>query len=61
MMIGYCDADYAIRKYNRKSITGYVLTLRGGEISSSKNQVRAALSTTGAAYFVSSAAVQEAL
>ena len=59
---GYCDADWASDKDERKSTSGYAFTLGGGAISwCSKKQSCIALSTMEAEYVACSAAVQEAV
>jgi hypothetical protein len=47
----FCDADWASDATDRKSISGFVLTMAGGAISwSSKKQATVALSTAEAEY-----------
>jgi hypothetical protein len=59
---GYCDADYAGDKSQRKSVSGNVFFFAGGVVShSSKRQTTVALSTTEAEYYALAKAVAESL
>jgi len=59
---GYCDADYAGDKAERKSVSGNTFFFAGGVIShSSKRQTTVALSTTEAEYYALAKAVTESL
>jgi hypothetical protein len=59
---GYCDADWASDRDERKSTTGYAFLLSAGTISwCSKKQSCIALSTMESEYVACSAAVQEAV
>ena len=47
----FCDADWASDSTDRKSVSGYVITIAGGAVSwSSKKQPTVALSTAEAEY-----------
>src|SRR6202166_5081447 len=47
----FCDADWASDTTDRKSISGYMITMAGGAVSwSSKKQTSVALSTAEAEY-----------
>ena len=59
---GYIDSDYARALDKRKSLTGYVFTIRGCAISwKATIQSIIALSTTEAKYIVVTEACKEAL
>ena len=61
-LVGYCDADWAADKNDRKSITGYVFLLGGTVVTwKSKKQQTVALSSTEAEYMALSDAVKEVL
>jgi hypothetical protein len=61
-LLGYCDADWAADRDERKSITGYAFMLCGGAISwQSKKQTTVALSTVEAEYMAVATAAKEAL
>jgi len=61
-LVGYCDADWAQSKMDRRSITGYVFLLCGGAISwQSKKQKTVALSTVEAEYMAVTHASKEAI
>jgi hypothetical protein len=61
-LLGYCDADFAADRTDRKSVSGYAFTLGNGAISwSSKKQTTVALSTIQAEYVSLAAATQEAV
>lgn len=62
MLQGYTDADWQGDLDDRKSTSGYLLTLAGGAISwSSKKQDSVALSSMEAEYIAASEAVKEAV
>jgi hypothetical protein len=59
---GYCDADWANSRDDRRSVTGYVFTLGTGVISwKSQRQKTVALSSTQAEYMAASSATRELL
>ena len=61
-LLGYCDADWAADRDDRKSTTAYVFMLCGGPISwQSKKQTTVALSTVEAEYMAVTSAAKEAL
>jgi hypothetical protein len=61
-LIGYCDADWAGDKFDRKSTSGYIFFLSGGPISwNSKKQATVALSSTEAEYISITQATKEAI
>ena len=61
-IFGYCDADWAGDRNDRKSTSGYVFNLAGGPISwRSKKQTCIALSTAEAEYVALAYAAQEAV
>ena len=49
---GYSDADFAVDKDNRKSMTGYVFTLAGGAISWRSSKQAIVASSTMYAKFI---------
>jgi len=58
----FCDADWASDASNRKSISGYVITMAGGAISwSSKKQTSVALSTAEAEYIAATHVAKQVL
>ena len=62
VVVGFCDADFAGDRDQRRSTTGYVFLAAGGAISwSSQRQKTVALSTAEAEYQAASAAAREAL
>ena len=57
---GYVDSNFATNKDNRKSVTGYVLTIGGCLVSySSKSQATVTLSSTEAEYVAASTCATE--
>ncbi|MGH9652091.1 MAG: reverse transcriptase domain-containing protein [Bryobacteraceae bacterium] len=59
---GYCDADWAEDRRDRRSVSGYVFKLVGGAISwKSQKQRTVALSSTEAEYMATTQAVKEAM
>ncbi|KFD64614.1 hypothetical protein M514_23216 [Trichuris suis] len=59
-LTAYCDADWANDKDDRRSTTGFVVSLSGTAVSwSSKKQRTVALSTAEAEYMALSHAMQE--
>ena len=61
-LTAFCDSDWAANVDDRRSVTGYVMTLCGGAISwKSKKQSTVALSTVEAEYMAASAAAQEVI
>lgn len=61
-IIGYCDADWAGDRNERRSTTGYVFQLQGGAISwATRKQPTIALSSTEAEFMSLVAAIQEAI
>jgi hypothetical protein len=59
---GYCDADWANNRDDRRSVTGYVFTLGTAVISwKSQRQKTVALSSTEAEYMAASSATRELL
>ena len=61
-LLGYCDADWAGDKSDRKSTTGFVFKYANGAITwRSKKQATVALSTAEAEYMSLSEGVKEAL
>ena len=58
----FCDTDWASDASNRKSVSGYVITMAGGAISwSSKKQTSIALSTTEAKYIAATHVTKQVL
>lgn len=61
-ILGYCDADWANDRQDRRSISGYIFLFKGAPISwSSKKQKTVALSTCKAEYMSLALACQEAI
>jgi hypothetical protein len=61
-LVGYCDADWAGDRNDRKSTSGHCFLLNGAAVSwSSKKQSCVALSTAEAEYVALSHAAQEAI
>ena len=61
-LIGYSDSDWAGDHADRKSTSGFVFTLNGGQVSyASKKQAIVALSSTEGEYVALSLAVREAI
>ena len=61
-LLGYCDADWASNKLNRRSTTGYAFTIYGALICwKSRLQPTVALSTTEAEYMASTNAACQAI
>jgi hypothetical protein len=61
-LVGFCDADWASNKDDRRSITGYVFILAQGAISwQAKKQPTVALSSVEAEYMASTQATKEAI
>lgn len=62
IVIGYADADWALDKETRRSVTGYLFKLNGAAISwASKLQPTVALSSSESEYMAVSYAAQEAI
>ena len=60
-VVGFCDADYADDRDDRKSISGYVFLLAGAAVTwNSKKQATVSCSTTEAEYVALSHAAREA-
>ena len=60
--VGYCDADWAGDKSDRKSTSGYVFIMSGAPVSwCSRKQLCVALSTAEAEYVALASATQEAV
>jgi hypothetical protein len=58
----FCDADWASDATDRKSVSGYVITMAGGAVSwSSKKQTSVALSTAEAEYIAAMHVAKQAL
>ena len=58
----FCDADWASDTTNRKSVSGYVITMAGGAVSwSSKKQTSVALSTAEAEYVAATHVAKQVL
>lgn len=61
-VVGYCDADYANDKNDRKSITGWIVKLNDDVVSwSSKKQSTVALSTCEAELYAEASCIQEVM
>ncbi len=62
VLIGYCGADWAANKEDRKSISAYTFMLAGGPISwALKAQTTVAISSTEAEYIALSEATRQAI
>lgn len=62
MLVGYCDANWAEDRNDRRSITGYSFILCGGAVSwQTRKQKTVATSTLEAEYMASAAAAKEAI
>ena len=58
----FCDADWASDTTNRKSVSGYVITMAGGAVSwSLKKQTSVALSTAKAEYMAATYVAKQVL
>ena len=58
----FCDADWASDASDRKSVSGYVITMAGGAVSwSSKKQTSVALSTAEAEYIAATHVAKQVL
>jgi len=61
-LVGYCDADWAGDLEDRRSTTGFVFMMGGGDISwSNKRQPTIALSTMEAKYMASMQTTKETI
>jgi hypothetical protein len=59
-IVGYCDADWATDKEDRRSCSGYIFIFQGAAVSwCSKRQPTVALSSTEAEYMSLSTAIQQ--